>query len=430
MAKKTDSESALKNLSQFMITDGIPTSSGNIPTGHFILDFIIHNGQDPTKINLNELENYDPCVPLGLPLGKVVEFFGEEGGGKSSLAYRVAGNAQKMGYTAAWIDAEASFSTNLAHINGCDPSSIVRISTSENNLYAEKVLDLIVDLCETEKVPVKKNGKIQQVDGPKVIVIDSVASLIPKAVEEKDAEQNHVGVMARLMSQNLGKVVAAAERNAVLIIFINQLREKIGVMFGNPETSPGGRTLKHLCSIRLKITKRNSKDAIINRVDDNGEERMIGRYSYVRIEKNRFGKPYVDSIDIPIYYEDYFPSIEEILFDTGRQLKVISVHKGVFSWEDIKAEGKKNFIDEIKNRKLTNELSLFLEEKAKSQGALVPPEVSIFNTKNNNAKKDETVEDDGTKVDESISGVDKGEDSKNSENQSKKQRGRRSNSSS
>lgn len=421
MANKKDSSlEAQKELSDIIITDGISSSPGNIPTGHFILDFIIHYGEDPTKINLNDLEGYNPSVPLGLPLGKVVEFFGGEGGGKSSLAYRVAGNCQKLGYTAAWIDAEASFSTNLSIINGCDPHEIIRISTSENNMYAEKVIDLIVNLCEAKKIPKNKQEKKVFVDAPKVIVIDSVASLIPKVVEEKDSEQAQVGVMARLLSQNLGKVVSAAERNGVLVIFINQLREKIGVLFGNPETSPGGNALKHLCSIRLKITKRRSKDSIINKIDDFGDEKMIGRYSYVIIEKNRFGKPYLDSVDIPIYYEDYFPSIEEILFDTGRQLKVISVRKGIYTWEDMRVEGKDNFIKEIRNKKLTKKLSLFLEEKAKEDKVLVPPEISIFNDKNKN--KDSTLKD--SEDDELDTKISRGGKRENSESGSDKSLGR------
>lgn len=417
---RSSDEKFLENL---IITDGIPYSPGNIPTGHFVLDFVIHYGEDPTNINLHDLEDYDPCVPLGLPLGKVVEFFGGEGGGKSSLAYRVAGNCQKLGYTAAWIDAEASFSTNLARINGCDAESIIRISTSENDMYAEMVLDTMISLCKCEKVPRKKDGQIVYVDSPKVIIVDSVASLIPKVVEEKDSEQTQVGVLARILSQNLGKVVSAAEKNGVLVIFINQLREKIGLFFGNPETSPGGNALKHFCSTRLKITKRKSKDSIINKIDDFGDEVMIGRYSYVNIEKNRFGKPYLSSIDIPIYYEDYFPSIEEILFDTGRQLQIISVRKGVYKWEDVKIEGKNNFIEEIKNKNLTKKLSLFLEEKAIENGALVPPEISIFNKKNIE-KKNIMKEESSNEMDGSISREGKGEDSDSLSDKPKK-RGRK-----
>jgi len=379
--KKKSSDAADKYLNDLIITGGKFKSPGNIPTGHFSLDFIIHNGVDPTKVDLSSLRGYDPSKPLGLPLGKVVELFGEEGGGKSSLGYRVVGYAQKLGYTAAWIDSECSFSEDLAIINGCDIEDIIYINTSNNNLCAEDVLDTIINMCENPKgVPRKDaNDKKFHAPPPKVIVVDSLASLIPKAVDESDSEQQFMGLLARIFSQNMGKVAAAAERNGVLLVFINQLREKIGLQFGNPETSPGGRALKHHFSLRLKITRRKSKEAEIKEWDEDlGDEVTVGGRSYVTIEKNRFAKPYRDSIDIPIYYVPIFPEIVDIAFDAGRQFKLISVYKNVFNWENNKAEGKKRFIQMLKEKELVNPLIRALKEKAKADGLILPPELSAY----------------------------------------------------
>lgn len=386
MAKKDTTDALLKQLKGFSLTGAKFKSPGNIPTGHFILDFVIHYGCDPTKIDLNAIDGYNPSKSLGLPLGKLVEFFGGEGGGKSSLAYRVCGYAQRMGYTAAWIDAEHSFSESLATINGCDPESIIYPNT---NLCAEDILDLIQFLCKSQKVPMEKDGKEVFVDAPKVIVVDSIASLVPKARAEANSEQQFMGLLPRIMSDNLGKIADAAEANNVLLIFVNQLREKIGMLWGNPETSPGGHALKHFFSLRLKITKKSSKDANIYKMDDEtGEEKLIGRYSYVRLEKNRFAKPFLDSLEIPIYFENYFPDIEEMIFDAGRQVKVISVRKGIFSWGEIKIEGRKNFINHLKDKNLISDLIKEIKLKADESAVVLPPELIKYNPDDVKEKKD------------------------------------------
>ena len=374
MARKTfDEDAAMQHLKKFCLIGAKFKSPGNIPTNHFILDFVIHNGCDPTKIDLSKLEDYDPTVPLGFPLGKLVEIFGEEGGGKSSIAHRVVGSAQKLGYTSVWLDVEHSYSENLAEINGCKVDDVISPSIS---LYAEDVLDLIISFCTAKKVPVVKNGKNILIDAPKVIVVDSVASLIPKARAESSSEQQFMALLPRLLSDNLGKIADAAEKNGVLVIFVNQLREKVGVMFGNPETSPGGRALKHFCSLRLKITKKKGKDALIYIEDEEtGDEKLIGGHSYINIEKNRFAKPYLESMSIPVYYEPYFPDIQDIAFDVGRQIKLIAVRKGVYSWKDVKCEGRKTFIDYIKNENLIGELTSDIKSKAEEDNILLPPEL-------------------------------------------------------
>tara|TARA_Y100000310_G_scaffold57488_2_gene52721 strand:+ start:48391 stop:49635 length:1245 start_codon:yes stop_codon:yes gene_type:complete len=370
--RKVD-ETIIKNLKGF-VSDGTdekdPTNF--IPTTHFQLDFILQFGMNPTQADLNQIEGYDPSIPLGLPMGKLVEIFGEEGGGKSSLAYRICGSAQKLGYPCAWLDTENSYSSHLAGLNGIDSrkghgfyySDMINRDNPDKVYHAEAVLDIIQDLCKA---------------GMKVIVLDSVANLVPKDKWEASAEQKHMGLMSRLLSENLGKVVNHAAQSGTLLIFINQLREKIGVMFGNPETSPGGRSLKHNAFVRLQVSKKGGKDANIMIEDpDTGEDRLIGRYSNVRIVKSKLAKPYIESIQIPIYYEPYFPDIEDMAFDAGRQVKIISVRKGVFTWNSIKVEGRKSFIEDVVNAGLLGDLIKDIETKAEESSVLLPPELKQY----------------------------------------------------
>jgi recombination protein RecA len=404
-------ETVLKNLTGFVRRGASLRSEGNIPTTHFELDFIIQYGMSPTKVDLGQLERYDPSVPLGLPIGKLVEIFGEEGSGKSSLAYRVCAAAQKMGYACAWIDTENSFSANLAKINGLDDtaddfyySDLVNEDNPEQIYHAETIMDYIQDLCRARF---------------KVVVLDSLANLVPKDRWEASAEQKYMGLMSRILSENLGKVVNYAAKYQTLLIFINQLREKIGIMFGNPETSPGGRALKHNAFLRLKVSKKRGKEADIT-IDDSeiGEERVIGRYANVWIEKSKVAKPYYKTIQIPIYYEPYFPDIEEIAFNAGRQNRIITVRKGVFSWNNIKVEGKEDFLKEIVNAGLVERLIKDIKLKAKEQNVLLPPELM---TKEIKEKKDinKPVEN-KDEVPGKVSGRRQSKDSSSSEKKSKK----------
>lgn len=356
-------------------------STGNIPTGHFALDFAIHHGVNPEKVDLSHVEGYDPSSTLGLPLGRVVEIFGPEGSGKSSLAYRICGYAQKMNYNCIWIDAENSFSDNLAEINGVDRASLMYSDLSNKRdadkiLFAEDVLDAIVFACKKkgEGAPMYKNLA--------VVVVDSVASLTPKARMEADSEKQTPGAMARIMSENLKKIVNYASKHQVIIIFINQLREKIGIMFGSPETTPGGKALKYASSIRLRVTKKN-KGEIYN-VDGTGEADLIGGLAYVSIVKNRFSKPFKDPqskdrIEIPIYYESYFPDITDMVFDVAKQLRIITKYKENFNWktEDVSEAGREAFVQYIEYNGLFNKLIAEVRDVASEKGVILPPEISL-----------------------------------------------------
>jgi recombination protein RecA len=386
---------SLDNLKGFL-KHGARTQKNFIPTGHFNLDFSIRYGTLPDNVDFNNFtssgkETYDPAIPLGLPSGRLVELFGGEGSGKSSLAYRIVGFAQKMNHKCVWIDTEHSFEEELAEVNGVDIDELLYSSLCDDddpdkNYFAEDIMDKIVDICKTGEV--------------KVVVLDSVANLIPKEVDEKNADQQNVAKLARILGAQLGKIVHYASKHNVLVIFINQVREKPGVLYGSPETTPGGRALKFNASVRLKMTKRNSADKVIF-IDDNttpNGKRIIGRYSGVTIEKNRVGPPLLDAngnqiqIEVPVYYKAYFPDIEERIFDVGRQFKVISVRNNVFTWKDkdgnpkIVAEGRSKFISNVKETSTQDAiLDQILEE---NQNVVFPPEILKYRLQHKEENKE------------------------------------------
>jgi len=309
-----------------------------ISTGYFDLDFAINFGTLPGASELGSKHKvYDPTKPLGIPLGKLVEVFGPEGGGKSYLCYRIVAAAQKMGYDCAWLDTEQSFSTDLALINDVNLddlylSDLINSKQPDELYFAEDVMESIIQIMR---------------GGIKVVILDSVANLVPREVMESNAGKDNVAKLARLLSQELGKITQWAAATGSLVIFINQIREKIGISFGDPETTPGGRALKHLSSLRLRIEMRQSSKQEYNIciIDpDTEEKRLIGKKSYIRVVKNRFARPLRDamgksvSIDVPIYYEPYFPDIEEVVFNAGRQHKIITVYNKEFRY---KIEGTK-----------------------------------------------------------------------------------------
>ncbi len=275
--KKTDIEIAFENLKGFCQIGARVSSPGNIPTGHFELDFAIQYGLNAAKADLSKVEKngkrYDPSTTLGIPLGKLCEIYGEEGSGKSSLAYRIIGYAQKMGYLTAWIDAEHSYQENLAKLNGCDTDNIlyanmINHDDADIQFHAEDIMD---------KMIIMMKNKV------KVIVLDSVAAMVPKTQFEAKSEQQFMGLLPRFLSANLPKIVAHAEKNGTLLVFVNQLREKIGLNYGDPKTSPGGHCLHHNASLRLRMQKRQSKDAEIFVLDpDTGDDAVPNAYFITR----------------------------------------------------------------------------------------------------------------------------------------------------
>ncbi|MBW7864942.1 MAG: recombinase RecA [Candidatus Hydrogenedentes bacterium] len=201
----------------------------------------------------------------GLPRGRVVEVFGPESSGKTTLALHVVANAQRAGGIACYIDAE----------HALDPSFAEKIGVDINNLLVSQpdTAEQALEICESL---VRSNA----VD---VIVVDSVAALVPKAEVEGDMGDSHVGLQARLMSQALRKLTAIISRSKTLVIFINQIREKIGVMFGSPETTTGGRALKFYSSMRLDIRR-------ISGIKD--REENVGNRVRVKVVKNKMSAPF------------------------------------------------------------------------------------------------------------------------------------------
>lgn len=386
MAKKKTFDAALENLDGFMTEGARAESRQNIPTGHFDLDFALHYAQLPSDVDLSTLKDYDPSFPLGLPCGRFVELYGEEGSGKSSLAYRTCGMAQKMGYKALWIDTEHSFEEKLAELNGCDVDKLLYSKASDASdpdkiFYAEDIMDKIVAAC--------KNAEKYNL---KVIVLDSIANLIPKDIGMQSANNDTMALLARILSKSLPKIAQHASIHNVLVIFINQIREKPGVMFGNPITTPGGRSLKFNASVRLCMTKRGSKDELIFVEEENAEGEInkiiVGRNSGMSIHKNRCAAPLLDSlgnnitIDLPVYYKPYFPEIEEIAFNIARQVKLVSVRVGVYTWKssypevgDLKIEGKTNFINHILDNDLLYDFVTEIKKTAEENGVMLPPEL-------------------------------------------------------
>lgn len=356
-----DKSLGIENLKGFTLGAGVGKLTF-IPTGHPQLDYAVARGV------LQDQENDEPMDQGGFPLGKLVEIYGEEGSGKSALAYRVIGHAQRLGYPCAWIDAEHSFSRQMAEINGVDIDRLIYSDLTHPDKPdhvddAEAVIDKMISACKA---------------GIKVMVLDSVAHLTPGYVMENPADKQTVGILARVLSAQLPKLNNYASANGVLVIFINQLREKMGVMYGDAETSPGGRALKHNCSIRLKLTKASGKNAQITIENEEGEDEIIGGKAYCYVKKNRFAAPIYEGIIIPVYYKFYFPNFAEHLFNTGRQLNVIKAIKGVYSYNGMKVAGREGFIEEMQNSGQIDSIVNDVVERAKEKEVSLPAEIMMY----------------------------------------------------
>jgi recombination protein RecA len=210
--------------------------------------------------------NLDAAIGVGgIPRGRVTEIYGPESSGKTTLCLHVVANAQKAGGVAAYIDAEHALDTDFALKLGVEIDSLL-VSLPDSG---EQALEICVILV--------RSGAVD------VVVIDSVAALVPRAEIEGDMGDSHVGLQARLMSQALRKLTGAIARSKTSVIFINQLREKIGVMFGNPETTTGGKALKFYASVRLDIRR-------IGQVKE--KEDVIGSHVRVKVVKNKVAPPF------------------------------------------------------------------------------------------------------------------------------------------
>ncbi len=276
----------------------------------------------------------------GYPRGRIIEIYGPESSGKTTLAIHAIAEAQKLGGIAAFIDAEHAFDRFYAANLGVDIDNLL-ISQPDNGEQALEIADQLIHSSAVD-----------------IIVIDSVAALTPKAEIEGDMGDNKVGLQARLMSQALRKLTSAISKTRTTCIFINQLREKIGVMFGNPETTTGGNALKFYASVRIDIRP--------GQAIKNGDE-VLGRQTKVKIVKNKVAPPFRKA-EFDIMFGEGISRAGEII-DLGSDMGIIKKSGSWFSYNDTKlAQGRdaaKQVI--LDNPELAEELEARIFEELKKE---------------------------------------------------------------
>jgi recombination protein RecA len=259
----------------------------------------------------------------GIPRGRIIEIFGPESSGKTTLALTVAAHAQKEGGVAAFIDAE----------HALDPTWARRIGVNIDDLLVSQpdTGEQALDICE---LLVRSNA----VD---VIIVDSVAALIPRAEIEGEMGDTHVGLQARLMSQAMRKLTGVIARSNCTVIFINQIREKIGVMFGSPETTPGGRALKFYSSVRIDIRRTSSiKEGEMN----------VGNRVRARVVKNKVAPPFRDA-EFDIMFDEGISATGDLL-DLAVESKIVDKSGSWFSYNELRiGQGRENAKKFIKDNK-------------------------------------------------------------------------------
>lgn len=273
---------------------------------------IMRLGEDHTPIMENSIST--GCLSLdvalgvgGVPKGRIIEIFGPESSGKTTLALHIVAEAQKAGGFAAFIDAE--------HAVDPEYSKKLGVNTEELLISQPDTGEQALEICET----LVRSGALD------VIVIDSVAALVPRAELEGDMGDSHMGLQARLMSQALRKLTGTVSRSNTTVIFINQIREKIGVMFGNPETTPGGNALKFYSSVRIEVRRA----AMIKQA-----EKIIGNRVKAKIAKNKVAAPF-QTTEFDIMYNEGI-SKEGDLIDQAVEREIIKKSGHSYSYEEEK----------------------------------------------------------------------------------------------
>jgi len=280
----------------------------------------------------------------GLPKGRVVEVYGPESSGKTTLALHVVAEAQKKGGTCAFIDAEHALDPVYARKLGVNIDELL-ISQPDGGEQALEITDTLV-----------RSGAVD------VLVVDSVAALVPRAELEGEMGDHHVGLQARLMSQALRKLTASVARSNTLVIFINQIRMKIGVMFGNPETTTGGNALKFYASVRLEIRR-------IGAIKD--REEVVGNQTRVKVVKNKMAPPF-KMIEFDIMYGEGVSKMGELL-DLGLKAELVEKSGSWFSCNSTRiGQGRENAKQYLRDHP---EMAEELEQQIRANAGLISQEM-------------------------------------------------------
>lgn len=290
----------------------------------------------------------------GLPRGRIIEIYGPESSGKTTLALHCVAEAQKQGGEAAFIDAEHALDPTYAKALGVDVDSLL-VAQPDNGEQALEITEQLV-----------RSGAID------IIVVDSVAALVPRSEIEGDMGDSHVGLHARLMSQALRKLTGAINKSNCIIIFINQLREKVGVIYGNPEVTTGGRALKFYSSMRIDVRK-------IEQLKAPGNE-FIGSRTRAKIVKNKVAPPF-KTAEFDILYGTGIDKVGEIA-DMAVMLGIVSKSGSWFTYGEERFQGKDKLKDLIKNNpdvqaSLEKQIKEMLANKNNDEAEEVKPKPSV-----------------------------------------------------
>ena len=282
----------------------------------------------------------------GVPRGRIIEIYGPESSGKTTVALHVAAEAQKLGGAVAFVDAEHALDPSYARNLGVDTENLI-VSQPDTGEQGLEIAEALV-----------RSGAID------VLVVDSVAALVPRAEIEGEMGDSHVGLQARLMSQALRKLTGTINKSKCVVIFINQLREKVGVMFGNPETTTGGRALKFYSSIRLDVRRIDS----IKQGDE-----IVGNRTRVKVMKNKVAPPFKQA-EFDIMYNEGISKTGNLV-DVGVKEEIIQKSGAWFSYGDIRlGQGRENAKQYLKDNE---EIALEIERKIREKHNLPMLEVAV-----------------------------------------------------
>ncbi len=274
----------------------------------------------------------------GVPRGRIVEIYGPESSGKTTLALHVLASAQKLGGEVAFIDVEHALEPAYARALGVDIDSLL-ISQPDTGEQALEITEALV-----------RSGAID------VVVVDSVAALLPRSELEGEMGDSSVGVVARLMSQALRKLAGTISKTNCIVIFINQLREKIGVMYGNPETTPGGRALKYFSSVRIDVRR-------VETLKNNGE--MYGNRTRAKVIKNKVAPPFKEA-EFDIIYGEGISKLGEIC-DIGVKMEIIDKGGAWYTVGETRLQGRDAVLQYLReNPEVCDDIEAQIREKAKT----------------------------------------------------------------